>query len=216
MLKFRDWWLPVILGLAILIFLAFWAGAVSVTGVEPTNAPHGILEYWFERYQGTISSVFAFLGAGLIVVQLLETRRHHAANLRASFYPEIDALDVVERECRRLLAQTPKQIAETMGRHSGAKPRIHFISFQDFEEIRPKLPLAVSSGVKALIEEVKWASEAVTATTTEPESILGLYMVSMYWDAENVLGYVAKRRAQLEALILGEPTSFQPNPDTTA
>lgn len=88
----RDWWpFIAVCGIAVAL-LSFWAGAVTVTGVAPGTAPHGIVEYWTDRYQTVLASLVALFGAAVVVMQIRENRKQHRANVRLALRNEYDAV----------------------------------------------------------------------------------------------------------------------------
>ncbi|KQN75084.1 hypothetical protein [Devosia sp. Leaf64] len=93
----RDW-IPFLIACAISIaLLSFWMGAVTVTGVTTTSAPHGVVEYWLNRYQTILAAFVAFSAAFFVAQQIRETRAQHRANVRLAMRQEFDALQSAER-----------------------------------------------------------------------------------------------------------------------
>lgn len=72
--------------------LAFAAGGMSVTGVTE-QAPHGMVEYWLERYQTLITSIVAIGGVWLVYMQVRGAANQHRAVMRFNIEPERRALD---------------------------------------------------------------------------------------------------------------------------
>lgn len=99
----RDW-IPffVVCALAIAL-LSFWTGAVTVTGVTAATAPHGIIEYWFNRYQTVIAAFVAFSAALFVSQQIRETRAQHRANVRLAMRKEFDALHSAEQHAEAVI-----------------------------------------------------------------------------------------------------------------
>src|SRR5690554_2671182 len=82
-----------------LVIYAFILASVlgSLWGVHPStdlNVPHGLYEYWINRYQTLIGSGFAILAVAVAVGQINESRRQHAATVKLSFRDELEALQV--------------------------------------------------------------------------------------------------------------------------
>lgn len=161
----KDWWpFLVACGVAIAL-LSFWVGAVTVTGAAPETAPHGIAEYWLERYQTVIASLAALAGAAFVVMQVRETRKQHQANVRLAMRNETEAVDSAERLGEDAIRQSRDSSSDV------AAALLDFPSYRTFIAPDPQRLARieqysgeyVSAFVKLLLDEIrdyeKWRDE---------------------------------------------------------
>lgn len=86
---------------ALVYLVAFATGAIYMTPPS-ADAPHGIFEYWLERYQTAWSSGIALLGLWFVVRQLQVTALQHRQQMMFNIEPERRALQDIRAYAKEL------------------------------------------------------------------------------------------------------------------